>query len=103
MPNTLSNIQGLVYRNESSLYSRLAAWKPLQEAFDSALTGGRCTLAALDLELDKLVKPKDGHAGTQCLDFKQKPKLVRKEAIMKQLLDKMQGQLTLLYLSFSVP
>lgn len=93
MHMTLSKMQGLVYKNESDLSSRLTAQKPLREAFDDALTGCRMTLAALNFEMDKLVEPKKG---TQPMDFGFRPKarLVWKEAIMKQLLDQSRGQMT---------
>lgn len=48
------------------------------------------TLAASNLELDKLVEPKKG---TQ-FGFQAKTRLVWKEASMKQLLDQTQGQMT---------
>ncbi|MCJ1346152.1 hypothetical protein MMC31_004366, partial [Peltigera leucophlebia] len=90
---TLSKIQGLVYKNESDLSSRLAAQKPLREAFDDALTGCRMTLAALNLEMDKLVEPERG-TQTTGFGFRAKAKLVWKESIMKQLLDQTRGQMT---------
>lgn len=93
---TLSKIQGLVYRNESALSSRLTAQKPLREAFDDALTGCRMTLAALNLELEKLVEPKIGTRTTE-FGFQAKARLVWKEAIMKQLLDQSRGQMTSLH------
>lgn len=55
---TLSKIQGLVYQKETDLSSRLTAQAPLREAFDCALTRCRMTLAALNLELDKLANQK---------------------------------------------
>ena len=89
---TLSKIQGLVYKNETDLSSRLTAQAPLQEAFDGALTGCRMTLAALNLELAKLAEPKKP---TNPLDigFKAKARLLWKEDIMKQLLDQTRGQM----------
>lgn len=96
MHMTLSKIQGLVYRNESALSSRLTAQKPLREAFDDALTGCRMTLAALNLELDKLVEPKTAMRTTE-FGFQAKARLVWKEAIMKQLLDQTRGQMTSLH------
>ena len=89
---TLSKIQGLVYKNETDLSSRLAAQAPLREAFDAALTGCRMTLAALDLELDKLVEPKKP-MNPRDIGFKAKIRLVWKEDIMKQLLDQSRGQM----------
>lgn len=82
-----------VYKNESDLSSRLTAQKPLRESFDDALTGYRMTLAALNLELDKLVEPKKG---TQEMEFgfQAKTRLVWKESSMKQLLDQTRGQMT---------
>lgn len=87
---TLSNIQGLAYKNETDLSLRLAAQAPLRDAFDGALTGCRMTLAALNLELDKLAEPK---RPMNLLDigFKAKARLVWKEDIMKQLLDQTRG------------
>lgn len=89
---TLSKIQGLIYKYETDLSSRLAAQAPLREAFDSALTACRMTLAALNLELDKLAEPKKP---TNPLDigFKAKARLVWKEDIMKPLLDQTRGQM----------
>lgn len=89
---TLSKIQGLVYKNESDLSSRLTAQAPLREAFDGALTGCRMTLAALNLELDKLAEPRKS---TNPLDigFKAKARLIWKEDIMKQLLDQTRSQM----------
>lgn len=51
------------------------------------------TVAASNLELDKLVEPKKG---TQAMEFgfQAKRRLVWKEASMKQLLDQTQGQMT---------
>ena len=93
MHMTLSKIQGLVYKNESDLSSRLTAQKPLREAFDDALTGCRMTLAALNLELDKLVEPKEGMQSME-FGFRAKARLVWREAAMKQLLDQTRGQMT---------
>lgn len=93
MHMTLSKIQGLVYKNESDLSSRLTAQKPLREAFDDALTGCRMTLAALNLEMDKLIEPNMG-TQTTGFGFRVKAKLVWKEDIMKQLLDQTRGQMT---------
>ena len=94
---TLSKIQGLVYKNESDLSSRLAAQKPMREAFDGALTGCRMTLAALNLELDKLVEPRavtEKGAETMKIGFQVKRKLVWKENTMKKLLDQTRGQMS---------
>lgn len=89
---TLSKIQGLVYQNEADLSSRLTAQAPLREAFDGALTGCRMTLAALNLELDKLAEPKKPLDPLD-IGFKAKARLVWKEDIMKQLLDQTRGQM----------
>lgn len=89
---TLSKIQGLVYKNETDLSSRLTAQAPLREAFDGALTGCRMTLAALNLELDKLAEPKKPLDPLD-IGFKAKARLVWKEDIMKQLLDQTRGQM----------
>ena len=90
---TLSKIQGLVYKNETDLSSRLTAQAPLREAFDGALTGCRMTLAALNLELDKLAEPKKPTTAMD-IGFKAKARLVWKEEIMKQLLDQTRGQMS---------
>lgn len=90
---TLSKIQGLVYKNEADLSSRLTAQRPMQEVFDDALTGCRLTLAALNLELDKLVEPKKGMRPME-IGFQAKARLVWKEDIMKQLLDQTRGQMS---------
>lgn len=89
---TLSKIQGLVYKNETDLSLRLTAQALLREAFDGALTGCRMTLAALNLELDKLAEPKKP---TNPLDigFKAKARVVWKEDVMKQLLDQTRSQM----------
>lgn len=89
---TLSKIQGLVYKNETDLSSRLAAQAPLREAFDGALTGCRMTLAALNLELEKLAEAKKPISPLE-IGFKAKTRLVWKEDIMKQLLDQTRGQM----------
>ena len=90
---TLSKIQGLVYKNETDLSSRLTAQAPLREAFDGALTGCRMTLAALNFELDKLAEPKKPTTSID-IGFKAKARLVWKEDIMKQLLDQTRGQMS---------
>lgn len=90
---TLSKIQGLVYKNEADLSSRLTAQKPMQEVFDDALTGCRITLAALNLELDKLVKPEKDMRPME-IRFRAKTRLVWNEDIMKQLLDQTRGQMS---------
>lgn len=94
---TLSKIQGLVYKIESDLSLRPLAQEPMREAFDGALTGCRMTLAALNLELDKLVEPKEitqKGAETMKIGFTMKRKVVWKENIMKQLLDQTRGQVS---------
>lgn len=93
---TLSNIQGLVYKNETGLSSKLAAQKILREAFDGALTGCRMTLAALSLELVKLIEPKKGTKATE-FGFQAKARLVWREDIMKLLLDQTRGQMSSLH------
>ena len=102
---TLSKIQGLVHKNETSLSSKLAAQEILQEAFDGALTGCRMTLAALNLELDKLIEGKKSTKTTTTttttttteLGFQAKARLVWKEEIMKQLLEQTRGQMSSLH------
>ena len=89
---TLSKIQGLVYKNENDLSSSLTAQVTLQEAFDDALTGCRMTLAALNLELEKLAEPKKPKNELD-IGFKAKARLVWKEDIMKQLLDQTRAQM----------
>lgn len=89
----LFKIQELVYKNETDLSSRLKAQTPLREAFDGALTGCRMTLAALNLELDKLVEPKKVTNPME-IGFQTKARLVWKEDIMKQLLDQTRGQMS---------
>lgn len=87
---TLSKIQGLVYENKSDLSSRLAAQKPMREAFDAALTGCRMTLAALNLELDKLVEPRAvTEKGAETMKIG-----VWKENTLKKLLDQTRGQMS---------
>lgn len=69
----------------------------MREAFDGALTGCRMTLAALNLELDKLVEPKEitqKGAEIMKIGFTVKRKVVWKENIMKQLLDQTRGQMS---------
>ena len=90
---TLSKIQGLVYKNEADLSSRLKAQKPMQEVFDDALTGCRITLAALNLELDKLVETEKGMRPME-IRFRAKTRLIWKEDIMKQLLNQTRGQMS---------
>lgn len=90
---TLSRIQGLIYKNERDFPSRLTAQAPLREAFDFALTGCRMALAVLNLELDKLAEPRKP-ATSMDIGFKAKARLVRKEDIMKQLLDQVRGQMS---------
>lgn len=93
---TLSKIQGLVYKNEAGLSSRLKAQELMREAFDCSLTGCRMTLAALDLELDKLMEPrKVMEKGTEetKIGFQMKQKDFWKETAMKQLLDQTRGQI----------
>lgn len=58
MHTALSRIQGLVFRNETELAARLQVQKCLHETFDKALTGCRITLTALNIEVEKLVEPK---------------------------------------------
>lgn len=89
----LFKIQELVYKNETDLSSRLKAQTPLREAFDGALTGCRMTLAALNLELDKLVEPKKVTNPME-IGFQTKARLVWKEDIMQQLLDQTRGQMS---------
>lgn len=89
----LFKIQELVYKNETELSSRLEAQTPLRDAFDGALTGCRMTLAALNLELDKLVEPKKVTNPME-IGFQAKARLVWKEDIMKQLLDQTRGQMS---------
>ncbi|MCJ1347402.1 hypothetical protein MMC31_005627 [Peltigera leucophlebia] len=89
----LFKIQELVYKNEADLSLRLKAQAPLREAFDGALTGCRMTLAAINLELDKLVEPKKG-ANSMEIGFQAKARLVWKEDVMKQLLDQTRGQMS---------
>ncbi|MCJ1345190.1 hypothetical protein MMC31_003396 [Peltigera leucophlebia] len=94
---TLSRIQGLVYKNESALSLRLTAHESMREAFDGALTGCRMTLAALNLELDKLVEPKTATGEgveTMKIGLQVKQNFVWKENIMKQLLDQTRGQMS---------
>lgn len=88
----LFRIQELVYKNETDLSFRLKAQTPLREAFDGALTGCRMTLAALNLELDKLVEPKKVMNPME-IGFQAKARLVWKEDIMQQLLDQTRGQM----------
>lgn len=90
---TLSKIQGLVYKNEADLSSSLKAQKPMQEVFDDALTGCRITLAALNLELDKLVEPEKGMRPME-IRFRARTRLIWKEDIMKQLLNQTRGQMS---------
>lgn len=87
---TLSKIQGLVYKNEADLSSSLKAQKPMQEVFDDALAGCRITLAALNLELDKLVEPEKGMRPME-IRFRARRRLIWKEDIMKQLLNQTRG------------
>lgn len=89
----LFKIQELVYKNETDLSSRLKAQTPLREAFDGALTGCRMTLAALNLELDKLVEPKKV-TNPMAIGFRAEARLVWKEDIMQQLLDQTRGQMS---------
>ncbi len=82
----------LVYRNETDLSERLTSQNKSRDAFDSALTGCRITLAALNLEFGKLIEPKQlgkSKQGTIEMGFQAKARLVWKEDIMKQLLDHM--------------
>ncbi len=101
----LCKIQGLVYRNETELHWQLKSQKNLQEAFDSALTGCRLTLAALTLEVSKLVEPKrqENPGGENIdMDFQTKVQLVWKEDVMKNLLDHTRGQMTSLHFLITI-
>lgn len=90
--DTLSKIQELVYWMKADLSSTLKAEKLMREIFDGAFTKCRMTLAALNLELEKLVDPKKGMKPME-IEFQAKPRLVWKEEIMKQLLGQMRGLL----------
>lgn len=66
----------------------------MREAFDGALTGCRMTLTALNLELDKLVEAKEvtqKDAEAMKIGFQVIRKVVWKESIIKQLLDRTRG------------
>lgn len=92
MHAALIKIQELFNRNEADLSSILTAQEPLREVFNGIMTGCRLTLAALNIELDKLVEPKKGMKLME-IGFQAKARLVWKEDIMIQLRDQTRGQM----------
>lgn len=95
MHTALSRIHGLVFRNETELAARLQGQKCLHEAFDKALTGCRITLTALNLEVEKLVEPKQQQGkmkeGPMEIKICAKVKLIWKEDAMRHLLEHTRG------------
>ena len=90
----LCKIQGLVYESNSVLTARLGSEKSLRDAFDSALTGCRMTVAAVDVEIRKIIdfESFDG-SGEAEIGFKGKLKYAWKEDYMQSLLDQTRGQM----------
>lgn len=86
MQAALIKIQEIFNRNETDLSSSLTAQEPLREVFDGVMTGCRLTLAALNIELDKLVEPKKGMKPME-IGFQAKARLVWEGDIMIQLRD----------------
>ena len=90
----LCKVQGLVYQSSSVLTARLSSEKSLRDAFDSALTGCRMTVAAVDVEIRKLIDPEAvNHGGKPEISFKKKLRYVWKEDLMQSLLDQTRGQM----------
>lgn len=83
----------LIYRNATDLAKRLDSQKDLREVCDNALTGCRMTLAALNMEVGKLVEPtQSGKTGKLKVAFKAKARTLWKEDVMKGLLDHTRGE-----------
>lgn len=101
MHTALSKIQGLVFRNETELAARLQEQKSLHDAFDKALTGCRITLTALNLEVKKLIEPKQQEGkmkeGPIEMRFRAKVKLIWKEDVMRHLLEHTRGLMVSLH------
>ena len=90
----LCKIQGLVYESNKVLTARLSSEKSLRDAFDSALTGCRMTVAAVDIETRKIIDSEAvSHSGKAEIPFKRKLKYVWKEDLMQSLLDQTRGQM----------
>lgn len=90
----LCKIQGLVYQSSSVLTARLSSEKSLRDAFDSALTGCRMTVAAVDVEIRKLIDSEAvSHSGKPEISFRRKLRYVWKEDLMQNLLDQTRGQM----------
>lgn len=90
----LCKIQGLVYEGNTVLTARLSSEKSLRDAFDDALTGCRMTVAAVDVEIRKLIDS-EGFNGSRKAEigFKRKLRYVWKEDLMQSLLDQTRGQM----------
>lgn len=106
MHTALSKIQGLVFRNETELAERLQGQKSLNDAFDKALTGCRITLTALNLEVGKLVEPKQQQGkikeGPMEMKFSAKVKLIWKEDVMRHLLEHTRGLMVSLHFIITI-
>lgn len=106
MHTALSKIQGLVFRNETALAERLQGQKSLNDAFDKALTGCRITLTALNLEVGKLVEPKQQQGkmkeGPMEMKFSAKVKLIWKEDVMRHLLEHTRGLMVSLHFIITI-
>ena len=91
----LCKVQGLVYQSETILTVRLASEQSLRDAFDSALTGCRMTVAAVDVEIGKLIESRNtAKNGTADIGVRRKVRYVWKEDHMQSLLDQIKGQIS---------
>ena len=94
MNGALSKTQGLVYDSSSVLTARLSSEKSLRDAFESALTGCRMTVAAINVEIRKFIDS-EGINGSKKADigFEGQLRYVWKEDVMQSLLDQTRGQM----------
>ena len=90
----LCKIQGLIYESKKVLTARLGSEKSLRDAFDSALTGCRMTVAAVDVEIRKLIDSEAiSKSETVAIPFKKRLSYVWKEDLMQSLLEQTRGQM----------